>query len=115
MLPSPAPRGDRYRPLPANSTGQAGESEQPPIKLWRPEAGGAQQAATARGHRYWPTAVLGVIVLGALSLTTAWVFLVPIDQAPDEPGHWDYALCLWEHGGIIELRPARPRTTSQAP
>jgi hypothetical protein len=45
-------------------------------------------------------AILGVIVLGALTLATVWVFLVPIDQAPDEPGHWDYALSLWEHRGI---------------
>jgi hypothetical protein len=51
--------------------------------------------------------ILGAIVLGALTLATVWVFLVPIDQAPDEPGHWDYALCLWEHGGIYRAAAAK--------
>jgi hypothetical protein len=54
-----------------------------------------------------PIAILGAIVLGALALSTVWVFLVPIDQAPDEPGHWDYALCLWEHGGIYRAAASK--------
>jgi hypothetical protein len=54
-------------------------------------------------------AILSAIVLGALSLATVWVFLVPIDQAPDEPGHWDYALCLWEHGGVYRASVTRDR------
>src|SRR5262249_2781631 len=30
-----------------------------------------------------------------------WTFLVPIYQAPDEPAHFDYALCLYEHGRLF--------------
>jgi len=108
MIPSPARQGDRHRASPAqDSTGQAGKSEQPFIQLWQPEAGSVERPAAARGHRYWPMAILGTIVVGAMALAAVWVFLVPIDQAPDEPGHWDYALCLWEHGGIYRVSPPK--------
>jgi hypothetical protein len=107
MIPSPAREGHICSTSAADSTGQAGGSEQPFIKLWRPEANSAERPAAARTHRYWPIAILGTIVLGALALATVWVFLVPIDQAPDEPGHWDYALCLWEHGGIYRADDAK--------
>jgi hypothetical protein len=107
MIPSPAFRGDRYRAfLEVHSTGQAGKFEQPSIELWQPKAGSAQRPGS-RGHHYWPVTILGAIVMGALALTAVWVFLVPIDQAPDEPGHWDYALCLWEHGRIYRAAAAR--------
>ncbi len=36
---------------------------------------------------------LGAIV-GATALALIWVFLVPINQLPDEPVHFDHALAL---------------------
>src|SRR5262249_26818023 len=107
-MPSPALQGNRYRAFhAADSTGKAGESKQPSIKVWEAERGPAPRPAAARWRRSLPVATLGAIVLGALGLATVWVFLVPIDQAPDEPGHWDYALSLWEHGGIYKALGAK--------
>ena len=59
---------------------------------WIP-LGRLNDIAAMRGHR-----VLALIVLGAAGLSLRWVFLVPIFQAPDEYGHLDYGLCLYEHG-----------------
>ncbi len=45
-------------------------------------------------------ALIAVIATAALQ-AVAWVFLVPIYQAPDEPMHLDYALALKAHGGLF--------------
>ncbi len=45
--------------------------------------------------------VLVGIVLGSVSLSLRWVFLVPIFQSPDEDVHFDYALCLNELHRLI--------------
>jgi hypothetical protein len=45
--------------------------------------------------------VLVAIIAISAGLSIRWTFLVPIYQAPDEPVHLDYALCLYEHGGLF--------------
>jgi hypothetical protein len=52
-------------------------------------------------RKIWPGLALGAIVAGAVALSTAWVFRVPIYQAPDEPQHLDYALCLNARGRLF--------------
>jgi len=44
---------------------------------------------------------LAAILLSATGLASVWVFVVPIYQAPDEPMNLDYALAIWEHGGLF--------------
>jgi hypothetical protein len=45
--------------------------------------------------------ILAAIIAMSAGLSIRWTFLVPIDQAPDEPVHLDYALCLYEHGTLF--------------
>ena len=52
-------------------------------------------------RRYWAWVALAGIVLGSGLISLKWVFLVPVYQAPDEPVHLDYALCLMEHGTLF--------------
>jgi len=49
----------------------------------------------------WNAWLLTVIILLSTGLALRWVFLVPIYQAPDEPEHLDYALCIKHHGGLF--------------
>jgi hypothetical protein len=51
--------------------------------------------------RYWSLAALAGIVAGAGLLSLHWVYLVPIFQSPDETLHWDYAICLKQHGRLF--------------
>jgi hypothetical protein len=57
---------------------------------------------------------LAAILLSATGLAGVWVLLVPIYQAPDEPMNLDYALAIWEHGGLFCVHGATydtlPRT-----
>ncbi len=48
---------------------------------------------------------LAAIVTASAALSIRWVFLVPIFQAPDEPQHFDYALCLSEHRALYHGQP----------
>jgi hypothetical protein len=51
--------------------------------------------------RRWSSLCLVAIVLGAVWLSTTWVFLIPIYQAPDEHVHSDYAFCILTFGRIL--------------
>jgi hypothetical protein len=44
---------------------------------------------------------LAAIVVASTFQSVRWGFLVPIYQAPDEPVHLDYALCLYENRGLF--------------
>jgi Predicted membrane protein (DUF2142) len=44
-----------------------------------------------------------IVILLAGALSTIWVFLVPIFQAPDEPAHFDYAMSIYSAGRLIHL------------
>lgn len=59
----------------------------------------------------WEALALAAVVFAACAVATCWAFLVPIFQAPDEPFHYDYALCLAEHRGLYRVRdlPESPR------
>jgi hypothetical protein len=57
-------------------------------------------------HRANVAAVVVILLAGALS--TVWVFLVPIFQAPDEPAHFDYAISIYSAGRLIRLSDGRP-------
>ncbi len=50
-------------------------------------------------------AIVLILLSGALS--TAWAFLVPIFQAPDEPAHFDYAISIYSAGRLIRLADGR--------
>jgi hypothetical protein len=50
--------------------------------------------------------VLAAIIAMSAGLSIRWTFIVPIYQAPDEPVHFDYALCLYEHGGLFKANDA---------
>jgi 4-amino-4-deoxy-L-arabinose transferase-like glycosyltransferase len=57
-----------------------------------------------------------VIIAAAVAMSLRWVFLVPIYQSPDELLHLDYALCLYEHGGLFRANDASvPRQIMKAP
>jgi hypothetical protein len=51
-------------------------------------------------------AALTVILLAG-ALSTAWAFLVPIFQAPDEPAHFDYAMSVRDAGRLVGLADGR--------
>jgi hypothetical protein len=51
---------------------------------------------------------LAAIVAVAMGLALRWVFLVPIFQSPDEFDHFDYAMCLNEHGALLRALPNIP-------
>ena len=42
------------------------------------------------------------------ALSTVWVFLVPIFQAPDEPAHFDYAISIYSADRLIRLSDGKP-------
>jgi 4-amino-4-deoxy-L-arabinose transferase-like glycosyltransferase len=44
------------------------------------------------------------ITAGAGALSLYWVFLVPIFEAADEPAHLDYALTIYNTGGLLNVR-----------
>lgn len=52
-------------------------------------------------RRHWEGCALAGVIAASAAVSLAWVFLVPIYQSPDEPVHLDYALCLYEHGGLF--------------
>jgi hypothetical protein len=58
--------------------------------------------------RHWSKCTLAAIVLASVGLSIRWAFLVPIFQAPDEPFHLDYALCLNEHRAFYRARDLQP-------
>jgi hypothetical protein len=69
----------------------------------------AGSVADSRSRRpTWSRLGLALIVLGAVTLAAYWAFLVPIGMAPDEPGHWDYAMCMVERGGLYRARNMPP-------
>ncbi|PZS07336.1 MAG: hypothetical protein DLM70_03680 [Chloroflexi bacterium] len=47
---------------------------------------------------------LSAIVMFAVILCVRWVFLVPIDEAPDEPSHLDYAFAIYSAGHLLNAR-----------
>jgi 4-amino-4-deoxy-L-arabinose transferase-like glycosyltransferase len=54
--------------------------------------------------RNWPAVALCGLLLVSLAQALRWVFLVPIYQSADEPGHLDYALAIRDHGGLFCLQ-----------
>ncbi|GIW80928.1 MAG: hypothetical protein KatS3mg105_2735 [Gemmatales bacterium] len=66
-------------------------------------------ANDAREPREWLSerlskVLLAVVVTGAAMLAAYWAFLTPIYQAPDEPINLDYALAIYENGGLFRVR-----------
>jgi hypothetical protein len=57
------------------------------------------------GHSLRVGLWLTAIVAASVALSIRWVFLVPIFQSPDEPQHFDYALCLNERRALIHGEP----------
>ncbi len=51
-------------------------------------------------------ALAAILLAGALS--TVWVFLVPIFQAPDEPAHFDYAISIYNAHRLVRVSDGRP-------
>ena len=48
--------------------------------------------------------VLAVIVLASSLVALAWVFYVPMFEAPDETVHFEYSAALYIAGGLIAPR-----------
>ncbi|MGA8475604.1 MAG: DUF2142 domain-containing protein [Candidatus Cybelea sp.] len=48
------------------------------------------------------------VILLAGALSSIWVFLVPIFQAPDEPAHFDYAISIYSAHRLIRLSDGTP-------
>lgn len=48
--------------------------------------------------------IIGVAAVVALQ----WVYRVPIFQSPDEPAHYDYALCLYQTGKLLRAPALGP-------
>jgi regulator of sirC expression with transglutaminase-like and TPR domain len=51
----------------------------------------------------WATLALLVLMAAVAGLCLRWVFLVPIFQSPDEDQHFDYALAIYQTGGLFRL------------
>jgi hypothetical protein len=49
-----------------------------------------------------------IVILMAGALSSIWVFLVPIFQAPDEPAHFDYAISIYSAHRLIRLSDGTP-------
>ena len=65
-------------------------------------------ADSIRRQRVTAGLLVAAVTAGAALLALRWAFLVPLYQAPDEPEHLDYALCLMERGGLFHAEPPRP-------
>ncbi len=50
--------------------------------------------------------LLVVIVIAAAAVALAWVFYVPILEAPDETVHFEYSTALYSAGGLVAPRDA---------
>jgi 4-amino-4-deoxy-L-arabinose transferase-like glycosyltransferase len=50
--------------------------------------------------------ILGAIVLVSTLVALAWVFYVPMFEAPDETVHFEYSAALYSAGGLIAPRDA---------
>ncbi len=48
-------------------------------------------------------AAAAIVIVLAGALSSLWVFLVPIFQAPDEPAHFDYAMSIYGAHRLIRL------------
>ncbi|MEO5824141.1 MAG: glycosyltransferase family 39 protein [Vicinamibacteraceae bacterium] len=46
-----------------------------------------------------------LLVVAAFALFTAWSLIVPINEAPDEPAHWQYARYLHDHWRLPHYAP----------
>ncbi len=46
-----------------------------------------------------------VLLVSAFVTLTAWSFIVPVFEAPDEPHHWQYARYLNESAGLPRYGP----------
>ncbi len=57
--------------------------------------------------------LLGVIVVVATVVALAWVFYVPILEAPDETVHFEYSAALYSAGGLIAPRDASHMTVPE--
>lgn len=67
-------------------------------------------------RRHWEAWTLAGGVAASAAVSLVWVFLVPIYQGPDEPVHLDYALCLYENGGLFRANDvAVARRIMEAP
>jgi hypothetical protein len=49
-----------------------------------------------------------IVILLAGALSSVWVFLVPIFQAPDEPAHFDYAISIYSAHRLVRLSDGTP-------
>ena len=54
--------------------------------------------------------VLAAIVLVSTLVALAWVFYVPIFEAPDETVHFEYSAALYSAGGLVAPRDANRLT-----
>src|SRR5262249_7471773 len=59
--------------------------------------------------------LLPLIIAGTASLSLYWVFLVPVFQSPDEPGHLDYAFNIYSAGRLINAREPYHRWNEAPP
>ncbi len=51
----------------------------------------------------WATVILLALMAAGAGVCLRWVFLVPIFQSPDEDQHFDYALAIYQTGGLFRL------------
>jgi hypothetical protein len=47
----------------------------------------------------------GLLLVAAFALFAAWSLVVPINEAPDEPAHWQYARYLHDHWRLPHFAP----------
>ncbi len=74
----------------------------------------ADKATTTRAVE-WPTAfkeraVVALIVVLSVGLSTFWAFRVPIFEEPDESAHFDYAISIATAHRLILAREGTPGT-----
>src|ERR1700694_664469 len=50
--------------------------------------------------------MVAAVVLASAAVALAWVFFVPILEAPDETVHFEYTTALYSAGGLVAPRDA---------
>ena len=70
----------------------------------RPDGGGALVRRWREPPDRVANLVLAAIVLASTFVALAWVFYVPMFEAPDESVHFEYSAALYSAGGLIAPR-----------
>src|ERR1700716_1931745 len=67
---------------------------------------GGREAADFRKAAMKSRVMVAAVVMASAAVAIAWVFFVPILEAPDETVHFEYVTALYSAGGLVAPRDA---------